>query len=623
MMIIRNLKNTILFWLFMGTIMSMAFGEPRQEIHLLIEAESFRNKGGWLVDPQFVEQMGSPYLLAHGLGIPVENAQTMVNFPEKGLFHIYVRTKNWAPGKWKAPGRFKLVVNTHEINAELGTQEGWTWQYAGSAEIGKGEIPIELKDLTGFEGRCDAIYFSTEKKSPPNDQKELKKWRKELLQESEIPGKTVQFDLVVVGGGIAGCAAAVAAAENGLRVALVHDRPVLGGNASSEVRVHTLGITGNYDRILKNLNTEHYPNGSPDSKLDDQKRLQYIESFKNISLFLNWRAHASNTKESAITSVDAKQTSSGEKVRLEAPWFVDCTGDGWIGYWAGAKYNYGRDSEEKYNEGMSTKLDQFNFRKLSESGISSLPAKAVDEYSQLWSPAKNDQRVMGSSVLWRSVASEKQEQFPEVPWAMEVAGSHSAINGEWFWEYSSTDLNQVEDGEQIRDHFFKAIYGSFYNAKKSPQNYNVKLEWVSYLLGKRESRRLVGDYIYTFNDIAEMRQFPDAVVKEVREVDVHFQTILKDSSTPDFLSEALFYNVDSYTVPYRCLYSKNIENLFMAGRCFSCSHVGLGGPRVMNTTGQMGVAVGLAASVCKKHNVNPRAVYTNYLDEYMKLINRQ
>jgi hypothetical protein len=611
------LSSFILFWF------SMSNGMAQRNVQLLIEAESFKEKGGWLVDPQFVEQMGSPYLLAHGLGVPVENAKTIVTFSERGKYHIYVRTKNWAPGNWKAPGRFKLSVNNQEIDTELGTQEGWNWQYAGSTEIGKGEIAIEIKDLTGFEGRCDAICFSTNKQAPPNDAVELKNWRKELLSESEIPQETHQFDLVVVGGGIAGCAAAVAAAEQGLQVALIHDRPVLGGNASSEIRVHTLGITGNYDRILKNLNTKHYPNGSPESVLDDQKRHQYIESFDNISLFLNWRVYTSNIQGSKITSVDARHTSTGELARFSAPLFVDCTGDGWIGFWAGAEYRYGRDAESDYDEAMKNKLNNFNFRKLTENNISSLSTNQLEEYAQHWSPAQKDGKVMGSSVLWRSIASDKTEIFPEVPWAMEVAGNHSAVNGEWYWEYSTDSLNQIEDGEQIRDHLFRAIYGSFYNAKKDSSNAKQKLEWVSYLLGKRESRRLVGDYIYTFNDIAEMRQFPDGVVKEEREVDVHFQSVLSDSTKPDFMSEALFYNVPSYTVPYRSLYSKNIDNLFMAGRCFSCSHVGLGGPRVMNTTGQMGVAVGLAASVCKKHKVNPRAVYTDYLEEYMELINRQ
>jgi hypothetical protein len=117
-----------------------------------------------------------------------------------------------------------------------------------------------------------------------------------------------------------------------------------------------------------------------------------------------------------------------------------------------------------------------------------------------------------------------------------------------------------------------------------------------------------------------MREFDDAVVMEERDVDVHYQQVLKDSTKPDFLSEALFYKVDHYYIPYRTLYSKNIKNLFMAGRCFSTSHVGLGGPRVMNTTGQMGVAVGYAASLCKKYNTNPRGVYNSHIPELRNLI---
>jgi hypothetical protein len=166
----------------------------------------------------------------------------------------------------------------------------------------------------------------------------------------------------------------------------------------------------------------------------------------------------------------------------------------------------------------------------------------------------------------------------------------------------------------------KAIYGSFSNAKKEEANANTGLEWVGYLLGKRESRRLKGDYIYTFNDEKNMTEFPDAVAMETRTVDVHYQQKETDSSLPDFLSEALYYKIDHYYIPYRSLYSVNIENLFMAGRCFSCSHVGLGGPRVMHTTGQMGVAVGYAASLCKKYNTLPRGIYENHIGELRKLI---
>jgi len=206
---------------------------------------------------------------------------------------------------------------------------------------------------------------------------------------------------------------------------------------------------------------------------------------------------------------------------------------------------------------------------------------------------------------------------------MEVAEDHTATAGEWYWEFSRNDLHQIHDGEEIRDHMLKAIFGSFYNAKQDPENSKYQLEWVSYLLGKRESRRLVGDHIFTFRDVTEDAEFPDSVVIEEREIDVHFQRNLQDEDAPDFLSKALFYKTDRYYIPYRSLYSRNIKNLFMAGRCFSCSHVGLGGPRVMRTTGQMGAAVGYAASLCRKYKVNPRDIYTDYLEEYMELIERQ
>jgi len=557
---------------------------------VFVETESFSEKGGWQVDPQFVEQMGSPYLLAHGLGQPVENAKTEVTFPSKGKYHIWVRTMNWAPGEWTPPGRFKLIIAGKEMKSELGTLENWQWQYIGKVKIPKGKIKIELKDLTGFEGRCDAIYFSKTKQSPPNDYKELAKWRKKILQESTIPENVHKFDLVVVGGGIAGCAAAIAAAEQGMEVALVHDRPVLGGNSSNEIRVHTEGIAWKSKRIVKMINTVWWPNGSPDAKLDDEKRTKNMVKYSKIHQFLNFRAYTANTKNGEITSVDAKHTSTGKRIRFKATLFVDCTGDGWIGYWAGAEYMYGRESHTKFNEKW-------------------------EKHGELWSPEKSDNKVMGSSVLWLTEKSEKPVDFPEIPWASEVAGDYAATHGTWNWEYSNNDLHQIHDSERIRDHMFKAIYGSFYNAKKNPDNKNLELTWMSYLVGKRESRRLVGDYIYTFNDAKDMKEFDDYVIKETRAVDVHYQQKLKNVKRPDFLSEALYWKVDHYYIPYRTLYSKNIENLFMAGRCFSCSHIGLGGPRVMHTTGQMGVVVGFAASLCKKHDANPREIYKHHIKE--------
>ncbi|MBP7732042.1 MAG: FAD-dependent oxidoreductase [Bacteroidales bacterium] len=567
----------------------------REHYFELIEAESFDVKGGWVVDPQFVEQMGSPYLLAHGLGDPVENASTLIKAHHKGKYHVWARTKNWCTGEWDAPGLFKIVINGKELKETLGTQEGWKWQYAGKVNIKDTTAIIELNDLTGFDGRCDAIYFSTIRKSPPDEFDSLAIWKKNIRSESDIPEKIMDFDLVVVGGGIAGCAASIAAAEQGMNVAIINDRPVLGGNSSSEIRVHTEGITWKYDRIISMLNTVWWPNGSPDALKDDIKRKKNVTKYENISVFLNWRAYNANTISDSITSVDARNTFSLERIRFNAPLFVDCTGDGWIGYWAGAEYMYGREDSSKYGEGWG-------------------------QYGELWSPSKADNRVMGSSVLWRSFDTGKPVNFPEVPWAMEVAGDYEAIEGTWKWEYSDDTIHQVDDAELIRDHLLRAVYGSFYNAKKKPENQNLVLEWVSYLIGKRESRRLVGDYIYTFRDEKNMIQFKDAVAMEKRNIDVHYQLKLKDPSQPDFLSEAIYYKVDHYYIPYRSLYSKNIKNLFMAGRCFSSSHVGLGGPRVMNTTGQMGAAVGYAASLCKKYKTNPRGIYLNHISELKKLI---
>lgn len=583
-------------FILLGCFLSIAIFA--QNASFLIEAESFDLPGGWVVDPQFVEQMGSPYLMAHGMGAPVSNASTRVRVPQKGNYHVWARTKNWAPGDWEAPGRFKIKIGASALENTLGLQAGWSWEYAGEVEILSKTIRLELEDLTGFNGRCDAIYFSTEKEAPPREMKELSAWRKQISNENSIPELVQEFDLVVVGGGIAGCASAIAAAEQGLKVALIHDRPVLGGNASSEIRVHTLGIYGHFERILRMLDTEHYPNGSPEAKLDEEKRHQNIEKYKNISLFTNWRAYDANTEGNRITSVDARHTSEGKRIRFIAPRFVDSTGDGWIGYWAGAEFMYGRESVDTYGE-------------------------AYEEWGELWSPEEADDFVMGSSVLWRTFEAKNESVFPNVPWAKEIVEEHAATEGTWKWEMSRLDLNQIEDAEEIRDHLLKAIYGSFYNTKQKPGTEKLEFEWISYLVGKRESRRLVGDYIFTFNDVTEQRKFPDSVVMENRSIDVHYQQNLLDEKIPDFLSEAIFYKTPMYYIPYRSLYSKNISNLFMAGRNFSCSHIGLGGPRVMRTTGQMGAAVGLAAVICEKYNIDPSEVYASHLQEYMDLVESQ
>lgn len=563
---------------------------------VLVEAENFKDKGGWVVDQQFMDTMGSSYLLAHGMGKPVADAKTSVSFPSTGTYTLWARTKNWKPGAWEAPGRFKIAINNKTLDTLFGTVPGWTWQKGDSVEINTTSCEIALKDLTGFDGRCDALFFSKDAAAqPPNDLKAMRAWRDLLLKCPSVPAVSDSFDLVVVGGGIAGCAASLAAERQGLTVALINDRPLLGGCASSEVRVHTLGVYGKGSAILKGIDSKHWPNGSAESIPDTLKRHKTMDTAKGVKQFLGWRAYGTVMEGNRIVAVDARHIETGETRRFKAPLFIDSTGDGWIGFWAGAEYRYGRESSDEFNE-------------------------AWDKYGTFWSPKKPDNRIMGASILWNSKKDETPSTFPEVPWAMDVAKNKTAINGEWYWEYSDDHLHQVNDAETIRDHLLCAIYGSFSNAKRNPKNANLSLAFVGHLLGKRESRRLMGDYIFTMQDALSGTNFVDTVAEETRELDVHVQKSYWKGEPYDFISHAIFRKTPRYYIPFRSLYSKNIPNLMMAGRCFSCSHVGLGGPRVMKTTGQMGIATGTAAALCKKYKVDPRTIGEKHINELRTLI---
>lgn len=565
---------------------------------VLVEACGFDEVGGWVLDTQFYQQMGGVQLLAHGMGKPVANARTSFDLPEAGKWRVWVRTRDWCPGEWEAPGRFRVKVNGEDLGKDFGTEEGWDWQDGGTVEVSKsGKQSLEMEDLTGFDGRFDAVFFTREEdpKLPNDDLAELTAWKDELTgraAEGDVPEES--FDVVIVGGGMSGCGAALAARSQGLKVALVQDRPLFGGNASQEVRVHTIGIHGKGKELLKKIDTKHYPNGHADAKIDQVKREKALKE-SGVKLYPHHMAVGLGKDGDRITSVEAREATTGLIRRFIAPVFVDATGDGWLGFWAGAEYREGREASSEFDEGW-------------------------DKHGDLWSPKKADNKVMGTSVLWNSSKAKKPSKFPAVPWAMPVAKRHEAINGEWYWEYSADHLDQIEDAEQIRDHMFRAIFGSFANAKKQPKNAVVQLEWVAYVGGKRCSRRIIGDYVYTMKDATERRDFPDAVVEEKRELDTHYQRA-EAGAEQDFLSKAIFRKTGGlYYLPFRTLYSKDIPNLMMAGRCFSCSHIGLSGPRVMLTCGQMGIATGYAAALCKKHSADPREVGKKHVTELRKLI---
>lgn len=561
---------------------------------VLVEAESFDNTGGWMLDTQFIEIMGSPYLLAHGMGEPVKDATTTVKFPSTGTYHVFVRTKDWV-ARWKAPGtpgKFQVVVDGQTVKETFGTKgDDWFWQAGGTVDIKKSEVQVALHDLTGFEGRCDAIIFTKDPAyHPPNAMEVLPKWRRELLGIPANPVESGPYDLVVVGGGYGGLGSAISAARMGLKVALIQNRPVLGGNGSSEVRVWAMGGTrrGLYPTlggIVEEFMDKAKSSPGTYEEFGDAKKEEIVRAEKNISLFLNNHMFAVETNGNRIMAVKALDTRTSQVTRFSGKLFVDSTGHAVLGALAGADLTV---QEEGH---------------------------------------------MGMSNMWRWEDGKEPAKFPETPWALDMTMDDFPYpkrnHAEWFWE-SGFDKHPLHDLEYTRDWNFRAIYGAF-NAMKNKdgakEHPNAKLQWVAYVGGTRESRQLLGDVILTRDDINDKKPFPDGCVPTTWDIDLHYprEQYMKKFPEDPFISKAVFDKaVDrnhGYPVPYRCFYSRNIENLFMAGRDVSVTHEALGTVRVMKTGGMIGEVVGKAASICVKQNCQPRDVYHSYLDQLKELMN--
>jgi len=553
-----------------------------------------------VVDPQFMDQMGSPYLLAHGLGSPVADASTEVEFPAPGRYRAWVRTKDWV-ARWNAPGapgRFQVLVEGRPLTPVFGVAGAdWHWQPGGLVDIPGGKISLALRDLTGFEGRCDALLFTMDEQFiPPNADPDMSAWRRRMLGFPENPELAGEFDLVVVGGGIAGTCAAVAGARMGLKVALVQDRPVLGGNNSSEVRVWLQGARNKepWPRIgdvvaeLEQARRAHYGPANTAELYEDEKKLAVARAEPNLRLLLEHRVVAVETNRAGIVAVIAHEILTGRRWRVAGRWFADCTGDGVVGFLAGADFD------------------------LSPKGR------------------------MGPCNLWHVADSGAPAPFPRCPWALDLTqrpfpgrgrgGPPDILQlGGWYWE-SGFDRDPFSEMEYVRDWNFRAMYGAWDALKNTDQALpNHRLNWCAFIMGKRESRRLLGDVVLTLEDLKEGRQFADGCVPTGWKVDLHLPDprYEKGFEGDAFISRAEFGSYPMpFWIPYRCLYSRNVPNLFMAGRDISVTHEALGAVRVMRTGGCMGEIVGLAASLCQKHDVNPRAIYAQYLGELQDLMRR-
>ncbi len=569
--------------------------QSAQAAEILVEAESFADQGGWQLDTQFIQQMGSPYLLAHGLGQPVKDAVTSIDVATAGKYIVWVRTYDWV-ARWKAPGtpgRFALSINGQQVSDTLGTQgENWSWHKAGTVDLKAGKAELRLHDMMGFDGRCDVIYLTTDANAQPDNSNEvMSDWRRSALGIKDQVEEKNKYDLVVIGGGYSGMGAAISAARMGCKVALVQDRGVLGGNGSSEVRVWAQGLIrrGKFPRIgeiIDEFADKATASPAPAEEFGDALKLKVVQAEKNIDLFLNHHAFrvAMSSDGKKIESVDAIDVKQSQIRRFKSPLFVDCTGHAWIGALASADW-------EMTPEGR-----------------------------------------MGMSNMWTWGESDKPTKFPETPWALPLKMADFPYprehHAEWFWE-SGFNKDAINEAEAIRDWNLRAGFGAF-NAMKNgdgaEDHKTAYLTWMAYVGGPRESRRLLGDVILTQDEIVAKKDFPDGCVPSTWSIDLHYpkkEFAAKFSDNP-FISIAEHdRRVDrmfGYPVPYRCFYSRNIENLFMAGRCISVTHEALGTVRVMKTCGMMGEVVGKAAAICTSYKCTPRDVYEEHLPELLNML---
>lgn len=409
--------------------------------------------------------------------------------------------------------------------------------------------------------------------------------------------KVHKADMCIVGGGMAGICAAIAAARHGIKVVLMQDRPVLGGNASSEIRMWICGARGPNNRetgILEEIQLENlYRNPVPNYSIWDSVLYEKVRFQENIELLLNCSCTDAVMEGNRIKSVKGWQLTTETWHTVEATFFADCSGDSILAPLTGAEYRIGREASSEYNESIE--------------------------------PQKADKKTMGMSCLFQIRETDRPQPFTPPSWAYKFLSddelpyrAHDTITNFWWIELGG-EQDSIHDTEELRDELLKIVFGVWDHMKNHGDHggENWVIDWIGFLPGKRESRRYIGDYVLTQNDIEAEGKFEDLVAYGGWTMDDHNPAGFRYKDGPP----NIFHPAPSpFGIPYRCLYSKNIENLFFAGRNISATHAAMSATRVMGTCAILGQAVGTAAAIAVHKNLTPRGVCQNAIKELQQTL---
>ncbi len=421
-----------------------------------------------------------------------------------------------------------------------------------------------------------------------------------MIRDSKLVKETHNVDLCVVGGGLAGVLAAVSAARHGAKVALMQDRPMLGGNSSSEIRMWVSGAgtrvrhlqeTGLMEEIL--LDNMHR-NPERNFSIWDSVLYEKVKAEPNIELLLNCSCCSAEMDGSSITSVTGFQLTTYKWHTVNAKLFADCSGDSILAELTGAEYMVGREAKKDFGETMALEI--------------------------------GDRKTMGMSLMIQAHETDHKCTYIPPEWAY-VYNTDEEMNNKphkclthpytnFYWIELGGEVDSIRDTETIRDELLKIAFGVWDHIKNRGDHGadNWELDWIGFLPGKRESRRYVGDYVMVQDDVIGARQFEDTVAYGGWQIDNHLPGGFYMNGKGGAHLQKVRLN-EPYGIPFRSLYSKNIDNLLFAGRNISTTHIAFSTVRVMATCGVMGQAIGTAAALAVRHGVNPRELGQRYITE--------